>query len=165
MKPSQALGKITLHWTICFCSNVSLVYSSGTKENCFVYSLNETQADFRKDYSTLNHIFLLKCVTGICKWKKRKFCLFVDYKKAFHIVWREGLWWKVIRDYVNVKLLKVIHSMYSNTKAICNGKSRTFWQRLCATCGWDREKVYRHCYSFFTLMICKKNPLNTTAII
>ncbi len=54
--------------------------------------INETQAGFRHGYSTLDHIFLLKCVIDLFIWKKRKlFCLFVDHKKAFDIVWREGL--------------------------------------------------------------------------
>ncbi len=30
------------------------------------------------------------------------------------MAWREGLWWKLVRDNVNRKLLKVIHSMYKN---------------------------------------------------
>lgn len=80
--------------------------------------LSETQAGFRKDYSTLDHMFLLKCVTDLFKWIKRKlFCLFVDYKKAFDMAWREGLWWKFVRDNVNGKLFKVIDSMYSNVKS------------------------------------------------
>ncbi len=78
--------------------------------NCFI---NETQAGFRQEYSTLDHMFLLKCILDLFKWKKRKpFCLFVDYKKAFDMVQRERLWWKLVRDNVNGKLLKVIHSMY-----------------------------------------------------
>ncbi len=45
------------------------------------------------------------------------FGLFVDYTKAFDKVWRERLWWKLVRDNGNGKLLKVIHSMYSNIKS------------------------------------------------
>ncbi len=68
--------------------------------------INETQVGFRKEYSTLDHMFLLKCIVDLFKRKKRKlFCLFVDYKKAFDNVWREGLWWKLIKDNVNGKLL------------------------------------------------------------
>ncbi len=86
-----------------------------SEANCL---LNETQAGFRQEYSTLDHMLLLKCIVDLFKWKKRKlFCLFVDYKKAFDMVWREGLWWKLVRDNVNGKLLKVIHSMYSNIKS------------------------------------------------
>ena len=80
--------------------------------------INETQAGFRQQYSTLDHIFLLKCIIDLFKWKKRKlFCLFIDYKKAFDMIWREGLWYKLVRDNVNGKLLNVIHSMYRNIKS------------------------------------------------
>ncbi len=86
-----------------------------SEANCLI---NETQASFRQEYSTLNHMFLLRCIVDVFKWKKRKlFCLFVDYTKAFDMVWREGLWWKLVRDNVNGKFLKVIHSMYSNIKS------------------------------------------------
>ena len=56
--------------------------------------INETQAaGFCEGYSTLDHIFLLKCVVvDLFRWKKRKlFCLFIDNKKAFDMVWGEGL--------------------------------------------------------------------------
>ena len=80
--------------------------------------IGETQAGFRQEYSTLDHIFLLKCVVELFKWKKKKlFCLFIDYKKAFDMVWREGLWYKLVRDNVNGKILKVIRSMYDNVKS------------------------------------------------
>ncbi len=112
--------------------------------------INETQAGFRKEYSTLDHMFLLKCIIDLFKWKKRKlFCLFVDYKKTFDTVWREGLWWKLIRNNVNGKLLKVIHSMYNNIKSsvmVNQEVSNTF---IC-NMGCDREKIYRH----YCLLLC-----------
>ena len=80
--------------------------------------INETQAGFRHDYSTLDHIFLLKCVVDLFNWRKKKlFCLFVDYKKAFDLVWRDGLWYKLVREKVNGKILNVIRNMYSNIKS------------------------------------------------
>ncbi len=79
--------------------------------------INEIQAGFRHEYSTLDHVFLLKCIVDLFKWKERKlFCLFVDYKKVFDRIWRKGSWWKLVRDNVNGNLLKVIHSMYNNIK-------------------------------------------------
>ena len=80
--------------------------------------INKTQAGFRQGYSTLDHMYLLKCIIELFKWRKRKlFCLFVDYKKAFDMVWREGLWYKLIRDNVNGRFVNVIHSMYNNIKS------------------------------------------------
>ena len=80
--------------------------------------ISETQAGFRQDYSTLDHIFLLKCIIDIFKWKKKKlFCLFVDYTKAFDLVWREGLWLKLVKENVNGKMFNIIRNMYSNIKS------------------------------------------------
>lgn len=80
--------------------------------------INETQAGFRQGYCTLDHIFLLKCVIDLFNWKrKRLFCLFVDYKKAFDMIWREGLWYKLVKENVQGKILNVIKNMYSNIRS------------------------------------------------
>ena len=74
--------------------------------------INATQAGFRNGYCTLDHIFLLKCVIDLFSWrKKRLFCLFVDYRKAFDMVWRVGLWHKLVKENVNGKILNVIRNM------------------------------------------------------
>ncbi len=80
--------------------------------------INEIQAGFRPGYSTLDHIFLLKSIIDMFLWKKRRlFCLFVDYQKAFDLVWREGLWYKLVKQNVNGKILRVIKNMYNNIKS------------------------------------------------
>ena len=54
--------------------------------------LKENQTGFRKGYSTLDHIYVLRNVIELFKFKKKKlFCCFVDYTKAFDSVWREAL--------------------------------------------------------------------------
>ncbi len=96
-------------------------------------------------------MFLLKCIIDLFKWKKRKlFCLFVDYKKAFDMVWREGLWWKLVRDNVSGKLLKVIHSMYNNIMS-CVMVNQEMSDTFMCYVGGETEKIYRHCYSPSTL--------------
>ena len=49
-----------------------------------------------KNYSTLDHIFLLNNIIDIFinKCNKKLFCAFVDYQKAFDTVWRSALWQK-----------------------------------------------------------------------
>ena len=99
------------------------LFTSILNERLTMYSdtmniINETQAGFRHDYSTLDHIFLLKCVIDLFKWRKKKlFCLFVDYKKAFDLVHRDGLWFKLVKENVNGKILNVIRNMYSNIRS------------------------------------------------
>ena len=59
----------------------------------------------------MDHIFLLKCVIDLFKWSKKKlFCLFVDYKKAFDLVGRDGSWFKLVKENVNGKILHVIRN-------------------------------------------------------
>ncbi len=43
--------------------------------------------------------------------------MFVDYAKAFDMVWREGLWYKLAKGNVKGKILNVIQSMYENIKS------------------------------------------------
>ena len=46
--------------------------------------LNENQAGFREMYSTTHHIFTLKCLIDLRKFRKRKlFCAYVDYERVF----------------------------------------------------------------------------------
>ena len=82
--------------------------------------IGESQAGFSHEYSTLDHIFVLKSVIELFKWKKKElFCLFVDYAKAFDSVWREGLWYKLVKSNVRGKTLNVIQSMYANIIISC----------------------------------------------
>ena len=55
--------------------------------------LEENQAGFRAGYSTMDHIFVLHALTEIAKTQKKKlFCSFIVFSKAFDSVWRVGLW-------------------------------------------------------------------------
>ena len=80
--------------------------------------LNETQAGFREDYSTLDHIFSLHCLIDILlSKKKRVYTAFVDYKKAFDSVDRCSLWSKLINLGIKGKVFTVIKNMYENAKS------------------------------------------------
>ena len=51
------------------------------------YLLNENQAGFRKTYSTSDHIFTLNCIVELLRSQKKKlFCAFIDFSKAFDTV-------------------------------------------------------------------------------
>ena len=61
--------------------------------------LNENQAGFRKAYSTSDYVFSLHALIEIMKYEKKKlFCSFVDFSKAFDSAWRAALWGKVFRS-------------------------------------------------------------------
>ena len=66
----------------------------------------------------MHHIFTLKCLFDLCKFRKRKlFCAYVDYERAFDNINRIALWHKLIQSNISGKLLNVIKSMYANIKS------------------------------------------------
>lgn len=80
--------------------------------------LNENQAGFRKHYSTTDHIFSLYSLIELLKYEKKKlFCCFVDFSKAFDSVWRIGLWRKLINTHVNGNFLRVLRNIYKDIKS------------------------------------------------
>ena len=80
--------------------------------------LLENQAGFRKNYSTSDHIFVLHSLFELLKLQKKKlFCAFVDFSKAFDSVWRVGLWNKLLKDEINGKFFNVIFNLYQNIKS------------------------------------------------
>lgn len=48
---------------------------------------------------------------------KKLFSLFIDYRKAFDTIWRDGLWYKMVRENIGGKVLNVIKNMYMNIKS------------------------------------------------
>ena len=80
--------------------------------------LNNTQAGFRKDYSTHDNIFVLPgLITKSRIEKKKLLSSFVDFRKAFNSVYRNGLWYTLIgKCNCNGKLLRVIKDLYSKIK-------------------------------------------------
>lgn len=84
-------------------------------ENAILF---ENQAGFRRNYSTSDHIFVLHSLFELLKLQKKKlFCAFVDFSKAFDSVWRVGLWNKLLNDGINGKFFKVIFNLYQNIKS------------------------------------------------
>ena len=48
---------------------------------------------------------------------KRLYCAFIDLKRAFDSINRNGLWYKIYRLGLNGKLLRVIKDMYTKVKS------------------------------------------------
>ena len=115
------------------------------------YLLKENQAGFRKQYSTLDHIFSLHTLIEILKASKQKlFCCFIDYSSAFDSVWRAGLWHKLLQHNINGKVFNVIINMYKDIKSCVSsmGNDSAF---LVVFLGLDREKIY-HLSSFLFIL-------------
>ena len=63
------------------------------------------QAGFRRAFSTIDHIFTLTCLIDQTKARKKKlYCCFVDFRKAFDTVPREWL-------FNRLKSLKILDDM------------------------------------------------------
>ena len=103
--------------------------------------LLENQAGFRRQHSTTDHIFTLNCLIELSHLSKKKlYCAFIDFEKAFDTVWRLGLWNKLITSNINGKCFKVIVNMYNGIKAkIINGGSVSD-EFLCNS--WVRQGEY-----------------------
>lgn len=92
--------------------------------------IRQNQAGFRRNHSTIDHIFTLKCLIDVILYRKQTlYVAFADFSKAFDSIWRNGLWFKMVNSGVSAKVVNIIRSMYANAKAkvFCNGnKSMSF---------------------------------------
>ena len=85
-------------------------------ENYQVYI--EAQAGFRSKMGTVDNIFALHgLITHLMNQGKKLFCAFVDFRKAFDLVNRDKLWFKLIKLGVRGKILSVMRGMYSSVKS------------------------------------------------
>ena len=83
------------------------------------------QAGFRKDFSTLDHIFTLHAIINYYRNKKgRIYCAFIDYRKAFDFIDRSSLWFKLLQNNVNGRVLAVIKNMYEQAKSCVKESDR-----------------------------------------
>lgn len=80
--------------------------------------LGEEQVGFRFKYSTLDHIFTLHSLLDLYLFnKKRLYCAFVDYRKAFDSVDRVSLWQKLIDIGIKGKVFNIIKNLYNDAKS------------------------------------------------
>jgi hypothetical protein len=78
----------------------------------------EYQAGFKKDYSTIDHIFtLLAAVQKQFVENKKLYVAFVDFEKAFDSISRKLLWPVLLKNGIKGKLHRCVKSMYNEVKA------------------------------------------------
>ena len=110
----SCLGKL---FTLCI--NIRLTKFAKNKN-----TIGEEQAAFKEDYSTMDHCFVLNELISIYLHKKKRlYCCFIDYRKAFDTIIRSALWGKVISNGINGKILRVIYNMYENAKSCVKQQS------------------------------------------
>jgi hypothetical protein len=61
--------------------------------------------------------------------KKKLYCAFIDFAKAFDTVWRKGLWHKLLGNEFNGQMYQVIFNMYSGIKSrvLYNGEMSEYF--------------------------------------
>ena len=81
-------------------------------------SIGPEQAGFKAGHSTMDHAFVLKSLINLyLRKKKRLYCCFIDYKKAFDSVPRLELWKKLLAVGIDGKIFQLIKNMYSRAKS------------------------------------------------
>ena len=77
--------------------------------------ISENQIGFKEKSRTTDHIFTIKSIVDTYKTKKMKvFAAFIDLRKAFDTVWREGLFYKLCKNKFPTQIFNIIHSMYKD---------------------------------------------------
>ena len=92
--------------------------------------IQENQAGFRKGYSTIDNIFVLHALISLTNLSKKKlYCIFIDFEKAFDKVWRNGLWGKMLHNNISGKMYTVIYNMYQGIKSkiYYNGQNTNYF--------------------------------------
>ena len=89
--------------------------------------LGEFQAGFRRNYSTIDHMYtLMAFVQKQFSLDRKLYIAFIDFEKAFDSINRAILWPILLRTGVHGKMLKCIMSMYACVKAkVKNGGNMT----------------------------------------
>ena len=64
------------------------------------------QAGFKSDFSTIDHLFVLKSLADMYLSKRQRlYCCFVDYKKTFDTINRTTLWSNMLSSRFSGKIL------------------------------------------------------------
>ena len=63
------------------------------------------------------------------KPRKKLFCSFIDFSKAFDSIWRVGLWKKLLASNINGKRFQIIFNMHKGIKSCVsyNGEQSSFF--------------------------------------
>ena len=111
------------------------------------------QAGFRKQYSTVYHIYTLTEIISNCLYgthRKKYYCIFIDYQKAFDSVDRKKIWEILHKIGVSSKFIRTLKAMYTSVRGRVRVGSK-----------WTKEI---ECYSGVK-QSCKLSPLLFSLLI
>lgn len=103
--------------------------------------ITDAQFGFKPNYGTRDAIFALHSIISysLCK-KRRLYCAFIDFKKAFDSVDRRLLWLKFSKVGIEGKLLAVIKALYRHVKS-CIGVDGFLSEYFCNNLGLMQGEV------------------------
>ena len=82
--------------------------------------INDNQFGFRENKSTVDCLYILQAIVNRQLNKKRNlYCAFVDFKKAFDLVYRNGIWFKLCRNDSSLKIVKAISLYITQLRYVC----------------------------------------------
>lgn len=93
--------------------------------------LSDAQFGFRPNMGTVDAIFALQSIINKFTFNKKKlYCCFVDYQKAFDNVDRYKLWYKISKLGIRGRIMTVLKSLYSQIKSsvLVGGKLSDFFE-------------------------------------
>ena len=81
--------------------------------------LNMCQFGFMQNKSTIVCLFILQSIVNNQLYRKRKlYCAIIDFKKAFDLVYRNGIWYKLCEMGASLNFVKSVKAIYNSVK-IC----------------------------------------------
>lgn len=76
--------------------------------------LNDSQFGFREGRSTCDAIFVLHTIIQkVLSKRKKLWCIFIDYQRAFDTVDRDALWVRLLQSGVSCKMIDMIKCIYN----------------------------------------------------
>ena len=80
--------------------------------------MEDNQIGFRRGFRTADHVFTLKTLIDKSFANKKKlYTCFVDFKKAYDTVWRNGLFFKMLKSKINPGFVQLLQNMYSKLRS------------------------------------------------
>lgn len=109
----------------CFSKIFSAVLNSRLV-NLISTKYNAGQFGFRENHRTSDSIFVIKSLINkyLHKNKKKIYVCFVDLKKAFDSLWRNGLLYKLIKVGIGKNMYEIIKSQFVNTEGAIKYKDK-----------------------------------------
>ena len=113
--------------------------------------LVDEQNRFRRKRGTIDHISsLVDIVETRLRFKQSTFAAFIDFRKAYDLIYRDKLWERLKTYGVSGNLMKAIKSLYASVSSCVRVNSHQVLKLIVAC---DRVVSYRRFCLIFTAMI------------